>query len=130
MIIAVDFDGTIFDDRYPDIGDAIPGAIAAINDLYYAGFCIVINSCRVGEFEQDMVRWLDTQMVRYSQINKNCPALIRKYSGDTRKISATIYIDLEKDALVVFGIKASWREIYKAILKRYEGMLSTREITV
>jgi hypothetical protein len=54
VILAVDFDGTIVKDEYPGIGKALPGAIQAINELYDDGYCIIINSCRAREREDEI----------------------------------------------------------------------------
>lgn len=53
VILSIDFDGTIVKDEYPGIGKALPGAIQAINELYDDGYCIIINSCRARDKEDD-----------------------------------------------------------------------------
>ena len=92
-IIAIDFDGTIIQDKYPDIGNPYPGAIQAINELYDDGYCIIIDSCRARDKEDEMIDWLNRNGVKYCHCNENCRILIRRYSTDCRKISADIYID-------------------------------------
>jgi len=92
-IIAIDFDGTIVQDKYPDIGNPYPGAIQAINELYDDGYCIIIDSCRARDKEDEMIDWLNRNGVKYCHCNENCRILIRRYSTDCRKISADIYID-------------------------------------
>ena len=92
-IIAIDFDGIIVRDEFPNIGKPYPGAIEAINELYNSGYCIIINSCRAREHEREMIHWLERNDVLFSHCNENCRILIRRYSTDCRKISADIYID-------------------------------------
>ena len=48
--IVVDFDGTIADDVFPDIGNPKEGVIEALNKLKEAGFEITIHSCRTGSY--------------------------------------------------------------------------------
>ena len=48
MILAIDFDGTIVMDKYPEIGEMIEGAKTAINQLHADGYEIIIWSCRAG----------------------------------------------------------------------------------
>ena len=59
VILSIDFDGTIVKDEYPGIGKALPGAIQAINELYESGYCIIINSCRARDKEDEMIDWLN-----------------------------------------------------------------------
>jgi hypothetical protein len=122
IVLAIDADGTIFDDRYPKIGEAKTGAIHALNTLHDAGFCIIINTCRVGKYEDDLREWLKEKNVKYCRINENCPILIEKYGTDTRKISADLYIDLEKDLLGLTSDIVNypiWSYIRRLILKKY-----------
>jgi histidinol phosphatase-like enzyme len=45
-VICVDFDGTIYDHDYPDVGPIKPGVIDALTRLREAGWWIAISSCR------------------------------------------------------------------------------------
>ena len=93
VILSIDFDGTIVKDEYPGIGKALPGAIQAINELYDDGYCIIINSCRARDKEDEMIEWLNRNGVKYSHANENCCERIVKYRTDCRKISADCIID-------------------------------------
>lgn len=93
-VLSIDFDGTIIEDgHYPDIGPAIPGAIESVNKLYDVGYCIIINSCRSYEDEQNMIKWLCDNNVKFCHVNTNCRHVIDEYGVDCRKISAHVYID-------------------------------------
>ena len=46
MIIAIDFDGTIVDHRFPDIGAEVPGAIAALREFQEAGARLILWTMR------------------------------------------------------------------------------------
>jgi len=46
MIIAIDFDGTIVDHQYPDIGPAVPGAIESIRELQQRGHRVMLWTMR------------------------------------------------------------------------------------
>ena len=92
-VIGIDFDGTIVYDAYPEIGEPIPGAIETINKWYNEGFWIVIHSCRAGEYEADMCRWIYENKLDVHRINNNLDWRIEKYGGDTRKMSLDINID-------------------------------------
>lgn len=92
LIIAIDFDGTIVSNRYPQIGILRNGAKETINK-WYEDHTIIINSCRAGIFHYEMKAFLDNEGVKYHYINENTQELIEKYNGDTRKISADLYFD-------------------------------------
>ena len=42
MIINIDFDGTIVEHRYPDIGKNVPGAISVITQLWLEGHKLIL----------------------------------------------------------------------------------------
>lgn len=93
MIIGIDFDGTIVVDKWPEIGELMPGVKEVINKLDHAGHRILINSCRVGKEEGDIETFLQDNFIKYEYINCNLPENIIKYGKDCRKISADVYID-------------------------------------
>lgn len=93
MIIAIDFDDTICYNLFPQIGSMIPNADTVINYLFDRGHTIIIDSCRTGESERQMIGWLKYNNIKYSWVNKNCPRRIKRFNSDTRKISCDISID-------------------------------------
>ena len=118
-VIAIDFDGTIVDDLYPDIGEAIPGAIEGINLLYNHGYCIIINSCRAREKQDEMRSWLNAHNVKYCHINENCRERIVKYRTDCRKISADCHID-DKDLMALnFNNPGAWDNILNLVFLKF-----------
>lgn len=116
MIISVDFDGCVVENHYPAIGPEMPGAISTINQLYLRGHCIIINSCRARDDEEEMKIWLKRHGVMYCHVNENCRERIVKYRTDCRKISADIYID-DKN----IGGFAGWKEFNLGIATRECG---------
>lgn len=92
-IWAVDFDGTIADDKqWPIIGAPIPKAAELIRRHYQRGGYVVINSCRHHENQERAKQWLIDNNVPFHKFNENLDFLIAKY-GDCRKIGADLYID-------------------------------------
>lgn len=92
MHIAIDFDGTIVTNQYPKVGTLMLGAKKSINELY-DDHTIIINTCRSGAYADRCRRYLDKSGIKYHFFNENDPTLIKQYNGDTRKISADVYID-------------------------------------
>jgi predicted mannosyl-3-phosphoglycerate phosphatase (HAD superfamily) len=92
-IFAIDFDGTIVTDQYPDIGEPISEAIDTILELKKLGHKIIIWSCRVEPQLSEMRDFLISNNIPFDLINENCPVKIAYYNNDTRKIGADYYID-------------------------------------
>ena len=113
-IIAIDFDGTIVEDRFPEIGKMIPGAKKVINHFYtYAK--IIIWTSRTGADLERAKAWLKENDIKYHHINESCPDNVAQYGGtDTRKIFADIYVD---DKGLV-PLPPDWREIGRMIIKK------------
>lgn len=110
LTIAIDFDGTIATEAYPEMGTLIKDADTVIQQLYADGHNIIINTCRTGKYEGHAVDFLNANYIPFHYINGNMPEIVKKYGGDSRKVSADIYID-NKD---IKGIP-TWDEIYTII---------------
>jgi len=113
-VIAVDFDGTIVTENYPGIGEPIEDAINCINILYDQGYCIIINSCRARERQDEMKQWLHDHGVKYCHVNENCRERVVNYRTDCRKISADCYIDDKS----IYGIP-SWPSMITMIVNKF-----------
>lgn len=93
LIIAVDFDGTLCEDKYPNIG---PPNYRLIHWLFEArcdGAKLILYTCRHKWFLQQAVDWCRDRGLTFDAVNENLPERIALFDGDTRKISADIYID-------------------------------------
>lgn len=93
LIIAVDFDGTLVENKYPEIGEPYTELIEACKWLQQAGCKIILWSCRVGEKLNDAVIFCRQKGLEFDAINENLPSIIKAFGGDNRKIYADVYID-------------------------------------
>ena len=91
--IAIDFDGTIVGDDYPDIKELKPYVKRVINKIKEIGGEIIIWTCRCGKQLDECIKFLEANNIPYDAINENHKDLKRKFNNDTRKIGADIYID-------------------------------------
>lgn len=57
MIIAVDFDGTIVEHKYPKIGKEIPFAVETLKRLQADNHTLILWSVREGQLLKDAVDW-------------------------------------------------------------------------
>ena len=93
MTIAIDFDGTMCEERYPDIGEPRWDVINYINMLQKSGDKVILWTCRKGKRLKEAVKWCEEKGIIFDAVNKNLKEHIKKYHNDTRKIFADIYID-------------------------------------
>lgn len=109
MIIAVDFDGTIVEHRYPAIGDEVPFAIDTMKRLIADGHQLILWTYRAGSELQEAVDYCQKKGVKFYAINRNFPEEV--YSEEiSRKIIADIYIDDRN-----FGGLPDWGLMYAKI---------------
>jgi hypothetical protein len=109
MIIAVDFDGTICDHEYPEIGKPKEGAFETLKDLQKAGHQIILWTCRCGYELSEALLWLRRLGFIPNAVNANvCDC--RGYA--VPKIVATVYIDDRN-----FGGFPGWDRVRKSLLE-------------
>lgn len=92
-IIAVDFDGTLCNDCYPEIGAPNHTLISALQLLKQKNCQLILWTCRCGEKLDEAVEWCSSFGLEFDAINANVPEIIKKYGSDSRKIYADIYLD-------------------------------------
>jgi len=109
MIIAVDFDGTIVEHKYPAIGRIRPFAFETLKALQSKKHQLILWSHRsAGELEAAVI-FCREQGLEFYAVNKNCPEE-EWNANDSRKILADVYIDDRN-----LGGILSWGEIYQVI---------------
>jgi len=109
LIIAIDFDGTIVEHRYPAIGRTRPLAFQTLKALQANGHRLILWSHRAGKKLEEAVNFCSAHGVEFYAVNKNFPEEIWE-GTDSRKILADIYIDDRN-----LGGVPSWVEILKMI---------------
>ena len=92
-IIAVDFDGCLVEDKYPEIGDPILSAVCALMDEQEKGARVILWTCRRGDKARAAADWCAMQGIRVDAVNENLPEMTGIFGGDTRKIFADEYWD-------------------------------------
>jgi len=111
--IAVDFDGTCVEERYPGIGKEMPGCIKSLMDLQLQGHTLILWTCRGGEPLKNAVNWLADRGIHFDWVNVNCKAEIDEWGNDPRKVAADIYIDDR-----VLGGFPGWSNVMEAINRK------------
>ena len=109
MTIAVDFDGTIVEYKYPDIGKEKPFAIQTLRTLQREGNKIILFTSREGELLDDAVAFCHERGLDFFAVNSNQPANAL-FTRQTSKVIADVYID-DKN----LGGLPEWPDIYEMI---------------
>lgn len=91
-VIAIDFDGVIVDDCYPEIGGLKEDASHSLN-LLSKHFTIIVWTCRSGLDLEAVRRFLDEHKLPYDYLNENTRENKRLYANDSRKVFADLYVD-------------------------------------
>ena len=108
MNIAVDFDGTIVEHEYPEIGRERPFAITTLKKLQDEGHILMLWTYREGRYLDEAIEWCKERGLVFNSINTDDP--IQSEARGPRKINADCYID---DRNV--GGLPDWGAIYQMI---------------
>ena len=92
-IIAVDFDGTLCENKWPEIGRPNEELIHYLLDQKKQGAKLILWTCRAGKLLEAAVRWSSEQGLLFDAVNENLPETFEWHGGDSRKIFAHEYID-------------------------------------
>jgi hydroxymethylpyrimidine pyrophosphatase-like HAD family hydrolase len=106
LTIAVDFDGTIVENRYPEIGKPILFAIETLRKLQAEGHQLILWTYRTGPELQAAVEFCKAKGIDFHAVNRSYPEEVYDDSL-SRKIQADVFIDDRN----IGGLKG-WGEIY------------------
>ena len=111
MIIAVDFDGTIVEHKYPEIGQEVPFAIDTLKMLIKDQHRLILWSVREGALLDEAVEWCRARGVEFYAVNNDYPDEEKEKNNHfSRKLKADFFID---DRNV--GGLPEWGQIYQMI---------------
>ena len=116
MILAIDFDGTIVEHAYPDIGREIPFAIETLKMLQRDGHQLILWTYRTGEKLQEAIDYCEEQGLVFYAENRCYP---EEPDEETiaRKVLADVYVDDRN-----LGGLPDWGVIYRRITGRSSGL--------
>ncbi|MCD7713469.1 MAG: hypothetical protein LUI08_00835 [Prevotella sp.] len=121
MIIATDFDGTIVENRYPEIGAELPFATETLRMLINDKHRLILWTVREGQALDEAIEWCRKRGVEFWAVNKDFPEEdVDKNKHFSRKIKADYFIDDRS-----IGGLPSWGQIYQIISsgKTFEDIL-------
>lgn len=93
IIVAVDFDGILCKDKFPEIGEPNYGMVAFVRRLQDNGIDTILWTSRVDDRLEEAVAWCEDRGLHFTSINDNTPSNKEQYGTNPRKVYADIYID-------------------------------------
>lgn len=91
--IAVDFDGCLCRNAWPDIGEPNWSVINDIKEEKRNGSGIILWTCRTGKYLEDAIEACNSWGLEFDTINESLPNWIEEFGNDSRKVGATEYWD-------------------------------------
>ena len=111
MIIAVDFDGTIVEHKYPSIGKEIPFAIETLKKLQAERHKLILWSVREGRLLDEAVQFCRERGLEFYAINRDYPEEEKGQNNHySRKLKADVFIDDRN-----LGGLPDWGSIYRMV---------------
>ena len=108
--LGLDFDGTLCNSDYPNIGGPIQPVIDYALKKKEQGWKLILITMREGKVLEQAIEWCKEQGLEFDSINDNLPEMKAFYKNNPRKIYCTEYID---DHNVVIQRKANIGRVEK-----------------
>ena len=114
MVIGVDFDGTIVEDCYPEIGPEIPFATDTLKMLINERHRLILWTVREGRQLEEAINWCRERGVEFYAVNRDYPEeTISNNQHFSRKLKADVWIDDRN-----LGGLPDWGTIYRMITRK------------
>ena len=104
--LAVDFDGTIVTDKFPEIGEPNMELVDWLKKCKEKGCRLVLWTCRnntckgyPGILDKAVEYCKNVLGLVFDSVNENLPEVQQKWGGDTRKVMVDYYLD-DKSVIV------------------------------
>ncbi|HOZ87263.1 MAG TPA: hydrolase [Bacteroidia bacterium] len=109
-VIAIDFDGTVVEHKYPAIGREMLFAFATLKALQQKGHKLILWTIRAGSSLDEAVDFCRQNGVEFYAVNKNYPEEKMDHNI-SRKLNADIFID-DRNLGGFIGWSQVWQMIH------------------
>ena len=93
MIYAVDFDGTLCENAWPEIGKENASLIEFLKREQAEGAELILWTMREGGALDEAIKWCAARGLTFDAINDNAASQKELYGNNPRKVYADRYID-------------------------------------
>ncbi len=108
-VIAIDFDGTIVEHKFPKIGKEMRFAFMTLKALQQKGHKLILWTIRTGTQLEDAVNYCEENGIEFYAINSNFNEEARD-ENISRKINADVFIDDRN-----IGGFIGWGEVWQTL---------------
>lgn len=125
MIIAIDFDGTIVENKYPAVGKEIPFAIETLKKLTEERHRLILWTVREGKLLDEAVDFCHKRGLDFYAVNRDYPEEEKEHNNHfSRKLKADLWIDDRN-----LGGLPDWGTIYEMVHNKltYEDLMKKYE---
>ena len=125
MIIAIDFDGTIVEHKYPAIGRELPFAIETLKKLRDDRHKLILWTVREGRLLEEALAFCRERGLEFYAVNKDYP---EEEEGQNNHFSRKLKVDIFIDDRNLGGLP-DWGTIYEMVSKKlsYEDLMKSYE---
>ena len=124
MTIAVDFDGTIVEHKYPAIGRELPFAIETLKKLRDEHHRLILWTVREGPLLDEALAFCRERGLEFYAVNRDYPEEEKEWNNHySRKLKADIFIDDRN-----LGGLPDWGTVYEMIHDRLTFMDLIRRV--
>ena len=126
MIIAVDFDGTIVEHKYPAIGRELPFAIETLRKLQSDRHKLILWTVREGGLLEEALSFCRERGLEFYAVNRDYPEEERDRNNHfSRKLHAVVfYLHGNRGGLRVWGTiyeRVTKSLSYEELIRNYES---------
>ncbi len=114
-ILAIDFDGTIVEDKYPGIGREQAFAFETLKKFQREGYRLILWTYRSGDKLKDAVDFCSKNGIEFYAVNSNYAGEVFDDKEQSRKIHADVFIDDRN-----LGGFPGWGEVYDIVKRKIE----------
>ena len=125
MIIAIDFDGTIVEHKYPAIGRELPFAIETLKKLRDERHKLILWTVREGRLLEEALAFCRERGLEFYAVNKDYP---EEEEGQNNHFSRKLKVDIFIDDRNLGGLP-DWGTIYEMVSRKlsYEDLIRNYE---
>lgn len=120
--VAVDFDGTIVENDYPQLGKPMLFAFETLKELQKRGFTLILWTIRTGKLLDEAVEFCRQNGVEFYAINQNHPEEVFD-SSLPRKIEVDVFIDDRN-----LGGFPGWEKVFSMLCPNEPYELSQKKV--
>jgi len=93
MIICVDFDGTLCEHKFPEIGEPYLEVINKLKLRRQHGDKLILWTCRDGRPLDEAVAWCKQLGLEFDAVNDDLPEIKKNFIFKSKKVYGDVYLD-------------------------------------